>query len=724
MFRIFPLLAIALGSCLSSSSVGQAVDPASPTAAYAESRQNSDGGFTAEPGSASTLGSTTSAARVLRFEGGSIRDPLKCIDYVKSCFDQATGGFGDQPGKAPTVGSTASGLMAMGELKIDDEGKISAAQQYLEENAKEFPDVRIAVAGLESVRRKSEKFAEWTRLIEGMRGDEPTWGEGDSEAFETGGATAALLRMGVNPDHRDEIVEAIRNGQTLGGAWAKQGSGPFERGDLSTTCRIMRAMFMLGEKPSSLEDLTKFIASCRHENGAYSDTPEGEPSLGATYMAGIITRWARLLDGVPATIETAGFKPLLAGPDLSDWDGDKSLWFLQDGVLIGKTKGLDHNEFLAHKEPFGDFILKVSFRLGEAGNPSDTIPTDSKGMLNSGIQFRSERLPGTEMIGYQADIGEGFWGCLYDESRRNKTLVQASQDATANIHKDGWNQYVIRAIGPQISLSLNDRTSAQYKEEDESIARSGRIGLQLHAGAPLEMRFKDLYVQRLPSPVADDLETPGFHVRTVEAEGGPRKYVVYLPQGYDRTKKYPVVLFLHGSGERGEDGIVPCQVGLGPSILATPERFPVIAVFPQARGGWNADTPDAAAALAALDQVLEDEACDPDRIILTGLSMGGFGTWEIAAAHPERFAAISPVCGPPRTASAEDVKHLPIWTFVGDDDNPRLVQGLRQIETALRETDAELQVTEYRGVGHNSWDRAYSDPAWIDWILARRRSEQ
>lgn len=705
MIRTALLAFLVICPCVSGPVDGQAVDPSSPTLAYAASRQNADGGFAAEPGGPSTLGSTTAAVRILRFEGGAIPDPLACIDFVKSCFHAATGGFSQAPGQAPDVGSTAAGLMAMGELKIDDSQKIDAARTFVEARAKEFPDIRIAVAGLEAVGRKSAKFADWTRLIEQMRGDEPTWGKGSDEAFETGGAAAALLRMGVSPDHRDDILAAMKTGQRPDGGWSA-GDSP---SDLSATYRVMRAFFMLGARPD-LDRLRSFVASCAGPGGGFSVAPDGPASLGATYMAGIVTRWSRLLEGGPATVETAGFTSLI-GDSMVHWEGDSSLWSVKQGVLIGRTDGLDRNEFLAHEEAFADFILKVSFRMRD-------------GLGNSGIQFRSERLPGHEMIGYQADIGENFWGCLYDESRRNKVLVQASREAVENVHPDGWNQYVIRAIGSKITLGLNDRTSVQYTEDDPTVARSGRIAVQLHAGGPTEMQFKDMMIQRLPSPLADGEATPGFHVRTVVAEGGPRKYVVYLPSGYDRSEELPVVLFLHGSGERGEDGVVPAQVGLGPALLAAPERFPIIAVFPQARENWSADASDAVAALAALDAVLKEEECDPNRVILTGLSMGGFGTWEMAARRPERFAAISPVCGSPRTARPDDVKHLPIWTFVGDDDQPRLVQGMRAFEAELREAEADLKVTEYRGVGHNSWDRAYSDPDWIEWVLAKRRPDR
>ena len=114
--------------------------------------------------------------------------------------------------------------------------------------------------------------------------------------------------------------------------------------------------------------------------------------------------------GLPAVVETAGFTPLVNGDSLDGWDGDKQLWSASDGVLIGRSNGLNHNEFLATTRQYGSFLLSLNFRLAD-------------GQGNSGVQFRSVRVPGHEMSGYQADIGEGYWGALYDESRRNMVLV-------------------------------------------------------------------------------------------------------------------------------------------------------------------------------------------------------------------------------------------------------------------------------------------------------------
>jgi poly(3-hydroxybutyrate) depolymerase len=672
------------------------------TSRYVEALQNPDGGFGPAVGQPSSLGTTSSAVRVLKNTGGSIPDVLACIKYIKSCHDPESGGFAPKPGGKPDVRTTAVGLMAIVEMKISADKITEPAIAYFSKNVKSFEDIRIAVAGLEAVDGKSPDFEAWTKQVVADRNPDGTFGKGPSKPRDTGGAAAALLRMGVKLDKAEAVIDALKEGQQADGAWSKGEQGS----DLEATYRIMRCLYMLKAKPD-LEKLSGFLASCRHSSGGYGVKPGAAPDLGGTYFATTVGRWVRLMNGEPALVETAGFVPLFNGKDLNGWEGNTELWSARDGMLIGTSPGLEHNDFLAATGTYGDFILKLTFRL-----------KDDEG--NTGVQFRSVRVPGHEMSGYQADIGQGYWGCLYDESRRNRVLVKASEKALDRLHKKDWNEYNVRAIGDDIRLSLNGVGSVDYKETDPKIAREGRIAVQIHGGGPMEVRFKDIYIQPLPRPVAGlDVNTPGFHLRTLKTGSDERKYTLSVPKVYDGQKALPAVLFLHGSGERGEDGIVSAQVGLGAAIAANPEAFPFLAIFPQARKTWSADSDDAKAALATLDDVAAAYKVDRNRVILTGLSMGGRGAWEIAAAHPETFAAVVPVCGMGRTESAEALKALPVWAFVGDADNTRTVLNTRAMVEALRSAGGKVKETEYRGVGHNSWDRAYNNLGLVAWMLAQ-----
>jgi hypothetical protein len=184
-----------------------------------------------------------------------------------------------------------------------------------------------------------------------------------------------------------------------------------------------------------------------------------------------------------------GFVPLFDGKTLDGWEGNLEYWKVGDGMIVGISPGIKHNEFLCTKEQFGDFELRVMFRI---------VGDETK---NSGIQFRSKRVPNdTEVSGYQADIGQGYWGCLYDESRRNKVLAPAPADELAKvIKKDDWNTYVIRCQGPHITLTLGGLKTVDYTEKDESIPRAGVIGLQIHGGKALEAQFKNILIKKLKS---------------------------------------------------------------------------------------------------------------------------------------------------------------------------------------------------------------------------------
>lgn len=183
----------------------------------------------------------------------------------------------------------------------------------------------------------------------------------------------------------------------------------------------------------------------------------------------------------------ADFISLFDGKSLDGWEGNLDYWKVRDGMIVGDSPGIKHNEFLCTKQEFGDFELRVTFRI---------VGDETK---NSGVQFRSKRVPNnTEVSGYQADVGQNYWGCLYDESRRNKVLVQAPADELAKVvKKDDWNTYVIRCEGPRITLTLNGLKTVDYTEQDESIPRKGIIGLQIHGGHALEAQFKDIRIKKL-----------------------------------------------------------------------------------------------------------------------------------------------------------------------------------------------------------------------------------
>jgi hypothetical protein len=183
---------------------------------------------------------------------------------------------------------------------------------------------------------------------------------------------------------------------------------------------------------------------------------------------------------------------LFDGRTLTGWEGDtKTTWRIQDGAIVGGSLStqVPRNEFLTTTRSFGDFVLRVKFKL-----------VGTEGFVNGGVQIRSQRVkePPNEMSGYQADLGDKYWGSLYDESRRNKTLVAPPAEVIKEILKPGdWNDYEIRAEGPRIRLSINGRQTVDYTETDPKIPRDGLIGLQVHGGGKAEAWYKDITIQEL-----------------------------------------------------------------------------------------------------------------------------------------------------------------------------------------------------------------------------------
>lgn len=248
----------------------------------------------------------------------------------------------------------------------------------------------------------------------------------------------------------------------------------------------------------------------------------------------------------------------------------------------------------------------------------------------------------------------------------------------------------------------------------------------------------------VPALLLAQVPGPRFLERSVRFGDVSYAYKVYVPPGFDPSRTWPVILYLHGAGERGTDGVRQTEIGLGRALRANPERFPAVIVFPQAPPGqiWLGDL--ARAATTALDQTITEFRGDPERVYLAGLSMGAYGIWVLAFENPDRYAAIVSVSGgivppggrraalaqlpptlqadDPYAATAARVKGIPAWLFHGAADPTVPVTESRQIVSALRQVGASPRYTEYEGVAHNSWDRAFAEPGLPKWLLAQRRN--
>jgi predicted peptidase len=228
----------------------------------------------------------------------------------------------------------------------------------------------------------------------------------------------------------------------------------------------------------------------------------------------------------------------------------------------------------------------------------------------------------------------------------------------------------------------------------------------------------------VPASRAD--EQHGFQLKTHKFGDEERKYTLFVPPSYKGDSEFPLILFLHGAGERGDDGAKCAKIGLGTGIRkykGGEKEFPFFAIFPQCKQGenWSANGKAARNALEILAEVQKEYKIDANRIYLTGLSLGGFGTWSLAAAYPEKWAAIVPICGGGDPKNAEKIKNLPCWCFHGDADKSVNVQRSRDMIEALKKAGSEPKYTEYPGVGHNSWDKAYGTAELYKWLLEQKK---
>ncbi len=199
------------------------------------------------------------------------------------------------------------------------------------------------------------------------------------------------------------------------------------------------------------------------------------------------------------------------------------------------------------------------------------------------------------------------------------------------------------------------------------------------------------------------------------------QYVKYLPKDYDSTKKYPLVFFLHGAGERGDDLDVACRHGFMKHVREDGKEYPFIFIAPQCpfEKYWGCYTESL---LAFLGYICAELPIDKDKIYLTGLSMGGTGTWMLAMADAERFAAIAPVCGSGIVWYPWPLKDVPVYMYHGDCDDVVPLQESIAMLTAIHRCGGKAQLEICYGVGHNAWDIAYDGDKLVTWLLSHKKS--
>ena len=198
------------------------------------------------------------------------------------------------------------------------------------------------------------------------------------------------------------------------------------------------------------------------------------------------------------------------------------------------------------------------------------------------------------------------------------------------------------------------------------------------------------------------------------------EYLLSLPTDYGKSRKsWPLVLFLHGSGESGDD-LNKVKVHGPPKLVDSNGPFPFILVAPQSPGrGWDPHVLN-----ALLDSVIKKYRVDKNRVYVTGLSMGGYGTWALAAAYPGKFAALAPICGGGKPTDAGKLARLPIWVFHGAKDTTVLPRRSEEMVEAIKAAGGNPKFTLYPDAGHDSWSATYDNPEFYKWLLAQKRGRR
>jgi predicted peptidase len=222
--------------------------------------------------------------------------------------------------------------------------------------------------------------------------------------------------------------------------------------------------------------------------------------------------------------------------------------------------------------------------------------------------------------------------------------------------------------------------------------------------------------------------------RLVNAKGESMRYLLFVPGGYSKGKKFPLVLWLHGGGSRGDDPKIILNWGdrHGPLFIARRDNqmnYPCFVLAPQCPAGKLWSDPHSQEPLEQIRLAVEilyslqqEMSIDSRRLYVMGISLGGYATWDVIARHPNKFAAAVPICGGGDRSKAHLMVNTPVWAFHGEDDNLVRVSESREMIGAIRDAGGRPKYTEYKAVGHNAWEQAFAEPDLLRWIFSQARN--
>lgn len=423
----------------------------------------------------------------------------------------------------------------------------------------------------------------------------------------------------------------------------------------------------------------------------------------------------------------AGWEHFLVDPNLKMAD----VWSVRDGLLICKGKPMG---YIATKKLYTHYRLIVEWRWAP-GKPA----------TNSGVLMRIIDKPRALPKCVEAQLQHGKAGDIYGfhgfkvsgdkarfiqaESKMIGKLTGVKKIKGAEKKPGEWNKYDITFNQGDLKLIINGELVNQATDCD---VVPGKIGLQSEGG---EIHFRNIKLMPLgkEAPKARapkkkvKIQKPGSQVEAAKevtlgdgdsARKVTVRYLISLPESYDKQEKCPLMIFLHGAGERGDD-LNRVRIHGPPKIVSKKNTTPFIIVSPQCprKKWWNID-----ALSRMLDHILATTKADPDRLYLTGLSMGGYGTWAWTAKEPKRFAAAIPICGggDPKTAGA--LVDIPIWVFHGAKDSVvPLARSEVMIDGIKKAGGTKVKLTVYPEADHDSWTETYDNPEIYKWLLQHKR---
>jgi predicted esterase len=454
---------------------------------------------------------------------------------------------------------------------------------------------------------------------------------------------------------------------------------------------------------------------------------------------------------VDKTLNDDGFVSIFDGHSLTGWHvsaksghsattGNKSAgrWLVEDGAIVGSQDVPGNGGIILSDGNYADFEVIVEMRNDYGPDSGLFLRSNEKGQA---YQYMVDYHDAGNLAGV---YGEGLSGGIH---HRNYDLGATPLDFTpkpdahtpcpitkeqwAQLWKHGeWNQLRARIVGnpPTITTWINGVRFTEFTDTEPRHPGAGMIALQVHGGGDYTkqfVRYRGVKVKVLNTEPQPGKQTPqAFQSRYAPTES--TRYQLYLPPTYGQTdEKWPLLLFLHGAGESGTDLNLVKVHGPPKLVEQKPELFPFIVVSPQADTTGPIIERWRAKLLAELvDHVAATHAVDTDRLYVTGLSMGGFGTLRLLSHYPNKFAAGLAICGGAWPFTAEHLAPVPLWLVHGDQDLVVRAELSLDLVRAMRAAKSQPRLTILENVDHDSWTQTYADKAYYDWLLSHRLSNR